>query len=224
MGYYINLEAISIDKYKEILRKADLIPSWMVLKENINENMEIIKKQNIGNIGELKEAIKNKDKVQAFSKKTGLPENYVTVLRRVVNGYHPKPNKIKDFNFIDDDVVLSLEKLGLKNTLQLYDRIINAKKRHELAEESGVSKHEIERLARLADLSRIKWVNHTFAYVLLEAGYDTAEKVANADSQTLYEAVKQLNEDRKIYNAHIGAHDMKLVIEAAKWLSFEIEY
>ena len=57
MGYYIDLESISIDAYKEILKTADLIPSWMVLKENIDENLDIIKKHNIKNIGELKEAI-----------------------------------------------------------------------------------------------------------------------------------------------------------------------
>jgi hypothetical protein len=80
------------------------------------------------------------------------------------------------------------------------------------------------KLTKLTDLSRIKWVNHTFAYVLLEAGYDTAEKVANADSQKMYEIIKQLNKERENYNAHIGERDMKMCIESAKGLSFEIEY
>ena len=79
-------------------------------------------------------------------------------------------------------------------------------------------------LTKLTDLSRIRWVNHTFAYVLLEAGYDTAEKVANANYQELYERVKQLNEEKEIYNAHIGVRDMKMCIEAAKGLDFEIQY
>ena len=71
---------------------------------------------------------------------------------------------------------------------------------------------------------RIKWVNHTFAYVLLEAGYDTAEKVADADYKELYEKVKKLNEEREIYKGHIGVHDMKLCVEAAKDVSLEVEY
>ena len=80
------------------------------------------------------------------------------------------------------------------------------------------------KLAKLTDLSRIRWVNHTFAYVLLESGYDTVEKVANADYKELYTTIKQLNEERKIYNAHIGERDMKMVIESAQGLDFEIEY
>ena len=79
-------------------------------------------------------------------------------------------------------------------------------------------------LTKLTDISRIRWVNHTFAYVLLEAGYDTVEKVANADSQELYETVKKLNSERKIYNAHIGVRDMKRVIEFAGDLAREIAY
>ncbi len=84
--------------------------------------------------------------------------------------------------------------------------------------------NEIVRLSRLVDLSRIRWVNHTFAYVLLEAGYDSTEKVVNADYKELYEIVKKLNEDREIYNATIGLHDMKLTVEAARDVSLDIKY
>ncbi len=224
MGYYIVLEEISIDAYKNILKTADLIPSWMVLKENIDKNLDIIRKHNIKNLGELQKAIKTKDKVQEFSKQSGLSENYLAVLRRVINGYHPKPNRIKDFTCIAENTVASLEALSLKNTLKLYEEVLSVEKRNELSKKTGISKKELEKITKLTDLSRIRWVNHTFAYVLLEAGYDTAEKVANADYQELYETVKQLNKEREIYNAHIGVRDMKLVIEAAKGLDFEIEY
>ena len=67
-------------------------------------------------------------------------------------------------------------------------------------------------------------MNHTFAYVLMEAGYDTTEAVAKADYQALYETVKQLNKEREIYKANIGPNDMKLCIESARGLDFEIVY
>lgn len=76
----------------------------------------------------------------------------------------------------------------------------------------------------MVDLSRIRWVNHTFAYVLYEAGYDTTEKVANANYKELYEVIKQLNKERKFHPAHIGLRDMKRCVEAAKGLSLDIEY
>jgi hypothetical protein len=224
MGYYIDLKSISIDKYKEILKTTELIPSWKVLGENIDNNLNIIKNQHIKNLDELLAALKDKDKIQEFSKQSGLPANYLEVLKRVVNGYRQKPNKIKDFTCIPEVVSNKLDKLGIKNTLKLYDEILTRQKRAEFSQKTGISKDEMIRLTKLTDLSRIRWVNHTFAYVLLESGYDTAEKVANADYKKLYETVKKLNEERKIYNAHIGERDMKMVIESAQGLDFEIEY
>jgi hypothetical protein len=224
MGYYIDLEKISIDNYKEILKSADLLPSWMILKENIDENLDSIKKHNINNLDELLKALKDKSKIQEFSKQSGLAEDYLTILNRVVKGYRPKPNRIKDFPNVSKGIAEKLEALGFKNTSQLYEGVLTAEKREGLSSKTGIGGDEIMKLTKLTDLSRIRWVNHTFAYVLMEAGYDTAEKVANADNQKLYETVKQLNKERKIYNANIGLHDMKLCIEAAKGLSFDIEY
>jgi len=60
--------------------------------------------------------------------------------------------------------------------------------------------------------------------VLLESGYDTVETLAKVDFKILYTTIKKLNEEKKIYNAHIGERDMKMVIESAKMLDIEIEY
>jgi len=224
MGYYIDLKNISIDKYKEILKSADLLPSRMILKYNIDDIFNIIKKQKIENVDELQRAFNNKTKLQDFSKKSGIQEDYLKILIREVNSYRQSPNKIKDFPGISENEILKLEDLEINNTLQLFDKILTPQSRNELSSQTGISENEILKLAKLTDLSRIRWVNHTFAYVLLEASYDTAEKVADADYKELYEKVKKLNEEREIYKGHIGLHDMKLCVEAAKDVSLEIEY
>ncbi len=224
MGYYINLENISINNYKEILKSADLLPSRMILKDNIDKNFDLIKKQNVRNIDELMKILKNKKKLQDFSKQIGLNEDYLTILIREIKSYHQNPNKIKDFPIITNDVILKFENIGIKNTLQLFDRVLTAEDRKGISNQIGIDESTVLKLTKLTDLSRIRWVNHTFAYVLFEAKYDTTEKVANADYKDLYKTVKRLNEERKIYKGHIGLHDMKLCVEAAKDVSLEIEY
>ncbi|WP_340198835.1 DUF4332 domain-containing protein [Ascidiimonas sp. W6] len=224
MGYYIDLKSISLDAYKDILKTKTLIPSWKVLENDIDKNLSILKTNHIKNLDDLLITLKDKGKIQEFSKQSGLPENYLAVLKRVIKGYRPKPNRIKDFKCVSEDIVIKLEKIGIKNTLKLYEEIVTDEKRNELSRKAGISDNEIIKLTKLTDLSRIRWVNHTFAYVLLESGYDTAEKVAKADYRKLYETVKQLNNERKIYNAHIGLNDMKMIIESAQSLDFEIEY
>jgi hypothetical protein len=224
MGYYIDLERISIDDYKTMLKTADLIPSWRVVQENIDEHLDIVKQHNIQNVAELKKTLKTTGHVRKFSQQSGLPEQYVAVLRRVTNGYHPKPNRIQDFSCLAEDIVVRLTTVGIKNTRQLYPEIVTAKKRSGLAERTEVDTQDIMTLTKLTDLSRIRWVNHTFAYVLLEAGYDTAKKVAQADYHDLYDTIRQLNKERALYKGNIGAHDMKLCVEAAQCLDFDIEY
>lgn len=224
MSYYIDLSKISIDEYKEILKSADLIPSWMILKENIDKNLDLIKKQNVLNLEQLQSVIKDKTKIQEFAKQSSLPEEYLTILRRVINGYHPKPNRIKDFPNITQEIISKLEELKIKNTIHLYEQVLTQEKRNELSKKTGIDKVEIVKLTKLTDLSRIRWVNHTFAFVLLEAGYDTAQKVATADYNQMYEKIINLNKERELYKGNIGAHDMKLCVEAAQGLDFDIEY
>ena len=224
MGYYVDLRSISIDKYKDILKSTELIPSWKILEENIDGNFDAIKSQNLKNLDELLTALKSKDNIKMLAEESGLPEKYLEVLKRVVNGYRQKPNRLKDFSYVGEDAIEKLEKLGIKNTLKLYEMILTADKREALSMNTGIDKKEILKLTKLADLSRIRWVNHTFAYVLLESGYDTVEKVGKADYKKLYSTIKQLNEKRKIYNAHIGERDMKMIIDSAQELDIEIEY
>jgi len=224
MGYFIDLKQISIERYKTILKSADLIPSWRVLKESIDENLDRIKEQDIQNLQELKDALKTKESALLFSKQSGLPEDYAMVLRRAIKGYHPKPNRIKDFPNVSENTARKLEKVGIKNTVRLFDSILTPASREVLSEQTGIDQDEVLKLTKLTDISRIRWVNHTFAYVLYEAGYDTVEKMANVDYTELYETVKQLNAERKFYKAHIGLSDMQLLVQLAKELSLDVVY
>ena len=107
MGYYIDLKAISIDEYQETLKAADLLPSHMILKDELEENFMLIKKQKIENVEELRSALRSKTKLQDFSGNSGISEYYLKILIRNVNGYRQKPNTIKDFPGVPDDVVLN---------------------------------------------------------------------------------------------------------------------
>ncbi|MBI9108172.1 MAG: hypothetical protein JEZ04_15590 [Spirochaetales bacterium] len=68
------------------------------------------------------------------------------------------------------------------------------------------------------------WVNHTFAYILLECGYNNAQQVAEADGDEMYTRVRHLNEERQIFKANIGRHDIQHCIDGAKPLPHGIQY
>ncbi len=224
MGYYADLSKMSIDQYREELKTKELIPSRLPLRDNIDNNFELIKKQNIQNIDELYNILKNKIKLAEFSEQSGIAPDYLQLLIRKINGLRQKPNRIKDFPSITEELVLKLERIKVKNTLQLFDRIITPESRKELKEQTGMDDIDLLKMTKLTDLSRIQWVNHTFAYVLHEAGFDTTEKVAQADFNTLYNTIKTLNKEREIYKGNIGLHDMEICVEAAQYLPLDVVY
>ena len=224
MGYYIAIENLGIGEYLEQLKSADLLPSRRVLKDDIENRFAIIRKQNIQTVGDLIDALKNKNKLKVFSQCSGLEEEYLKILIREINSNKPTPNKIRDFPGVIEEIVLKLADHGIKDTLQLFPFVLTKTDRKALAEKLEIEEDQVMQLTKLTDLSRIRWVNHTFAYMLFETGYDAVWKVAEADPQTLYEDIVRLNIERNIFKGKIGIHDMKLCIEAAKMLSVEIEY
>ncbi len=224
MGYYIDFENISIERYRDELKIASLTKSRLILKENTNEIFGKIKKQHINNVEELQKALKTKPKLKAFAEKSGIDEEYLIILIREINSNKQKPNKIRDFPNIPAEIIEKLEGLGIKDTFHLFQKVIDKDERKNFCKESGIDEEGILKLTKLADLSRIRWVNHTFAYMLYEIGYDTVEKVIGADYKNLHEKVNQFNQVQNIYKGYIGIKDIKLTIEAAKKVSLEIEY
>jgi hypothetical protein len=58
----------------------------------------------------------------------------------------------------------------------------------------------------------------------MEAGYDSAAKVAAADFEDLHQALIRVNEGNRFFKGKIGLRDIKRLIQAAgyvsSWVSF----
>ena len=224
MGYYIDLEKISIDNYQIKLESTNLPPSRRVLKEKLNERFGYLKSIGIKNLKELIQLLKNKDKFRELSAVDCLSADYLTILLRELNSTLPKPNKISEFIGISSNAIAELEKLGIKNTVKLYNRIITEKSRIELAEKTGLTNSEVLELTKLTDLSRIKYVGVTFAHMLYDIGIDTVEKASKVDPFDLHKKINQINKEKNIYKGQIGLNDIKIFVNAANEVPLEIEY
>lgn len=100
MGYYIDLEAISIDDYKKRIESAYLPPSRTILKDNLDQRFDYFKRIGVKNVKELIQLLKKKEKFSELSMVDILSEEYLTILLRELNSTLPKPNKIEDFIYI----------------------------------------------------------------------------------------------------------------------------
>lgn len=224
MGYYIDLEKITIDEYQLKLEKAYLPPSRMVLKERTDERFGYFKRIGIKNVNELIQLLKNKNKLAELSKAECFTGDYLTILLRELNSTLPKPNKIADFPGISNNIAEKLEIAGIKNTEKLYDLVKTASDRKKLSMETGISEREVLELAKLTDLSRIKWVGVTFARMLYDLGIDTVKKASECDPDELHEKINRMSRENLIYKGQIGLNDIRIFVNAAKEVPFEIEY
>ncbi|MCG8569345.1 MAG: DUF4332 domain-containing protein [Spirochaetes bacterium] len=224
MGYVNDFTKIPLDQFKNKLKKRVLIPSQMILKEGIDSIFLIFEQMNIQNIGQLFDLLKQKDKFKELSQNDPLSENYLTVLFRHIKGKQPKPRKLEDFTWVDDEVIGKLQNEGLKNTKQLYDFVLKQTNITDVIHKIGLHKDEFNKLLKQTDLTRIQWVSPTFAHVLYEAGYDTVKKVQAANRDDLYHKIIKLNKEKELYKGKIGLNDMQICIEAAQDIEQEITY
>ncbi len=224
MGYYIDLEKVTIDDYRLKLESAYLPPSRMILKELPDERFGYFKSIGIKNVHELIRLLKKKDRFAELSKVECLSGDYLTILLRELNSTHPKPNKIADFTGISKDTISKLEIIGIKNTEKLFEKVLNKSDRSKLALDTGINEADILELTCLADLSRIKWVGVTFARMLYDLGIHSVEKAAKADPVELHSRINQLNKEKNIYKGQIGLNDMKIFVNVAMDIPLDIEY
>lgn len=224
MGYYIDLEKITIDDYRIKLESAYLPPSRMILKDKLDERFEYFKSIRIKNIKGLIQLLKKKDKFTELSRIDCLSEEYLTILLRELKSTLPKPNKIDDFNIISKGSVEKLEKIGIKNTEKLFDSVITKTDRQKLADSTGIDYADILELTKLSDLSRIKWVGVTYAQMLYNLGVDTVEKISKSDPLDLHARINKMIKEHNIFKGAIGLNDVQILVETANELSLEIEY
>ncbi len=224
MGYYIDLEKISIDNYKKKIESSYLPPSRMILKDRLEERFGYFKSMGITNVKGLIHLLKKKDKFAELSKVDIFSDDYLTILLREMNSTLPKPNKITDFISISTGTISNLEKVGISNTEKFYNRVIKISDRQKLTDSTGIKYDDILELTKLADLSRIKWVGATYAQLLYDLGVDTVEKVSKSDPKELHVLINQMIKERNIFKGSIGLNDVMILVESANELPLEIEY
>ena len=216
-------DTISLDTLKQNLLSQRLLPSQSCLTEGIDEKFELIKRRGLEDVNVLLDVLKNKTKLSELAHSTGIVEKYLSVLKREVSAYQLKPIKISDFTMISEFAKKKLEETGIKNTVQFIGQGDTKGKRLEIAQRAGVMPEEIELLAKLCDLSRLRYVNVAFAELLARSGYDTVAKVKSADYIKLYEELSALNEGKKYYTGHLGKNDMDYLVRDRAYANVDME-
>jgi len=199
MAYNLDLSNLFLEYYKELLKSQNLLPGRRMLWQNIDRNFEIIGKQGITNIAQLKKQLATPKKITDFAAVTGISEEYLSILKREIGSLEQKPVPIASFPDLDVMMISDLHSRGIKTSKDYL--------------ESGLS--GTGELFCLCDLVRINGVGAVAAKAFYEAGYRSVAEVASADAAAMLQRVSEVNETKHYYKAKLGEKDMQFCIDFA---------
>ena len=222
MGYSLNLSKISICAYKEILKNQYLLPSRKMLHQDIDSSFDAIDSCKINNLGELKSSLSTPQKLSAFSEKSGLSKDYLTILRREIGSIEPKTVLLTEFSEIEEKTTVSLATTGIKSSKDYYEFYDSIKDKKEITQKISISEEKAQELFSLCDLVRINGVGTIAAKSFLDAGYQSVYDIANTTAEEMLEKVSNVNDIKKYYKTKLGTKDMQFCIDFARIIkSFE---
>jgi len=218
MAYHLDAEKISLDDLQKRIESTDLVPSRASLLDELGTKMKALEKQGIVTLANLRNELKTAKRLETLAKSTGIGTQYLTLLRREIEGWFPKPFPLKAFDGLPKGEIAKLERNGIRDSAALYEATDSKSKRTALANTAGVDIATLETFAQLVDLTRVQWTSPTAARMLLEAGCSSATKLAKMDADEMCEALARVNAGNKFFKGRIGLRDVKRLIHAAKYV------
>ena len=215
MGYSVNISKISVNQYMGMLKNQNLLPSRKILLENLEDNFNKISAMKIDNLDELKKNISSAQKLSAFSEKTGISENYLTILKREIGSLEQKPVLVSEFPGISENTVSALLNKKIKTSKDVYNLAITADNISAVSREMNIDDVELQELSALCNLVRINGIGAVAAKTIYESGYKSVDDIANAKAAKLLEDMNTVNADKQYYKANLGEKDMQFIIDAA---------
>lgn len=191
-----------------------MIPSRVILKEDIEKRFKILDSNGIKTLKALIDVLKTKPKIETFSKISGLSIEYLTILKREANSFLPKPINLKSFPKIDGQTVEALKKVGILNTKQFFNKVNIGKETDQIFKKTGVSVAKLNELATLSDLARLYGVGPVFASIIYGVGINSVESFVKYSASEFVE----IYENKTGKRADFSENDINFSIDLAKEL------
>lgn len=225
LHYHLDLEQFSLEHFRHILETSEMLPSHRILKEQLSERFGVLEEMGIHNLKQLVDALNTPKRIDQFAGRSGLPKEYLTILRRRTRIYTPEPVPLKEFPGLDAEQIERLAAIGIRQTRQLYERAASKDGRADVAQQSGVPVSILLELVQLSDLVRAGWVGPIFARIIYEAGAQTLEALSQVDAEFFFDRLATINEEHQYTKAFatVKIRDLVACIEIARMLPKEIE-
>ena len=108
-----------------------------MLQEDISARFTVLERLGICNLKDMATALSDKRKIAHFAQESGLPEDYLTNLKRQTLIYTPKPIPLVKFPDVNPEHVERLAAIGIKQTQRLFEQGQSGDEREALSDRGG---------------------------------------------------------------------------------------
>lgn len=199
MQYNLDLERISVEEYRKLLKQQNLLPGRMILLQDIDRIFAVFESQGIASVAQLKKSLSTSARLEDFATTSSVPVEYLVILRREIGSMEQKPIPLSSLPGVDANLLTKLGEAGIKTTRDYWEK----------------TQETSDELSCLCDLVRINGVGPSAARAFYEAGYRSVSEVAGADAIGMLECVSAVNSSRNYYKATLGSKDMQFCIDFA---------
>lgn len=199
MKYSLDIERLSVQTYKDLLKSQNLLPGRRILVKSIDENFALFENRGIITVSQLKKSLSSPAKITSFAADSSISKDYLVILKREMSSLEQKPVSLASFPGIDAVLIGKLSDAGIKTSKDYFES----------------NQSTADELFCLCDLVRINGVGPVAARDFYDAGYMSVSDVAGADAASMLERVSSVNKIKQYYRANLGLKDMQFCIDFA---------
>ena len=152
MAYHLDDARVTLAHLKQRILMTDLVPSRACLVDGIDSVMSALGTHGITTLAELRDALRTTKRLDSVAQSTGLGTKYLTLLRREIESYFPKPAVLSAFDWLPPGDLAGLESHGIGDTAAFFAQAGDPHSRVVLADSTGVGSDTLDSLARYSDL------------------------------------------------------------------------
>ncbi len=129
MKYTLDLERMSIQEYKTLLKQQNLLPGRRILWQDIDKKFSVFESREIRTVAQLKKSLSTAAKIADIEATSDISEEYLVILKREIGSLEQKPVPLSGFPDIDPSLVAKLGCAGLKTSKDYWEQFGNVQQR-----------------------------------------------------------------------------------------------
>lgn len=182
--YTLDAQMISLERFYEMTGSKKLVPGRLFLREEMTERFRILESMGIENLEQLLGSLGSKEKIGKVASASGIPENYLTLLKREAGSYFAKPFPLSDIPGVPFEYTEVLNSAGIRNTRDFFEQVQSSGQRRQVSAVTGIPENRIDEIFHLCDLSRISGVGALYCRILYDSGIRSVREFAETDIRT----------------------------------------